>query len=74
MNIHFYVKEYVGGFKDKAKRRKLFVKKPGGKVVKTKKFIGINIFPKLTNGDRIVVPYKEDKEKETSYVHSTCIF
>jgi hypothetical protein len=59
----YYVREYVGGFKQKAKRTKLYVKTPGGKVLKSKKFLGFNIFPKVSNGDRIVVPYKEEKQK-----------
>ena len=62
-NVKYYVNEYVGGFKRKALRRKTYVLTPGGKIKKTKYFMCLKRYPKVSQGDQIVVPFKEIKEE-----------
>ena len=61
----YYINEYVGGFKKKALRRKVFVQAPGGKIKKTSHFMFIKKYPKVLQGDLIVVPFKKEKEDQS---------
>lgn len=59
-----YINKYGSGFAKKAKRRKLYVESPGGKVKKTRNFLFFKIYPKVKVGDKIVVPFKNDKKEK----------
>lgn len=55
------VRNYInsaGGFSEKANRGKLFVLYANGTAKSTKKFLGINIYPQIKPGARIIVPEK----------------
>lgn len=54
-------KDYItssGGFSNRALKKNAFVLRPNGKVIGTKSFLGINIYPKVVAGSIIVVPKK----------------
>ena len=63
--VKYYINEYVGGFKKKALRRKVYVQAPGGKIKKTSHFMFIKKYPKVLQGDLIVVPFKIEKEDQS---------
>lgn len=47
-----------GGFSNRALKKNSFVLRPNGKVIGTKSFLGIKIYPKVVAGSIIVVPKK----------------
>lgn len=54
-------KEFItasGGFSDNALRKNSFVLYPNGKVIGTRSFLGIKMYPKVVAGSIIVVPKK----------------
>jgi hypothetical protein len=58
----FYIKNFVGGFKKDALRRKTVVLDASGRIRSTRKILGIvNIYPKVNMGSKIIVPKKYDK-------------
>lgn len=61
----YYVKEYCGGFTKKALKKKLYIESPGGQVKKTKtRLLIIKKYPKVSIGDKIYVPLKNEKAKK----------
>ena len=60
----YFVKEYCGGFKKKALKKKLYIESPGGQLKKTKTyFFFIKNYPTVSVGDKIVVPPSVKKTK-----------
>ena len=54
-------KDYVissGGFSNKALKKNAFVLYPNGKVVGTRSFLGIKMYPRVVAGSMIIVPQK----------------
>jgi hypothetical protein len=54
-------KDYItasGGFSNKALKKNAFVLHPNGKVIGTRSFLGIRIYPKVVSGSIVVVPKK----------------
>jgi polysaccharide export outer membrane protein len=63
----YYIKEYAGGFTEKADKGKVYVISSSGKVKKSRNFYLFQTFPKVKRGDRIDVAVKIEKiesEKE----------
>jgi protein involved in polysaccharide export with SLBB domain len=60
----WYIREYAGGFAKNAKRSKLVVEYPNGKINKTKDFGIFKIYPKVTKGSVISVPAKTKKQSQ----------
>ena len=63
-SARFFVKEFGGGFSEKAKRSQTYVESAGGQVKRTKNFGVFKIYPKVKVGDKIIVAYKPPKTKE----------
>jgi protein involved in polysaccharide export with SLBB domain len=61
----WYIREYAGGFAKTANRRKLVVEYPNGKINKTKNFLFVRVYPKVTRGSIITVPTKAKKQTKT---------
>lgn len=54
-------KDYItasGGFSNKALKKNAFVLHPNGKVIGTRSFLGIRVYPKVVAGSIVVVPKK----------------
>lgn len=54
-------KDYItssGGFSNKALKKNAFVLHPNGKVIGTRSFLGIRVYPKVVSGSIVVVPKK----------------
>lgn len=54
-------REYItssGGFSDNALRKNSFVLHPNGRVIGTRTFLGIKIYPKVVAGSTIIIPKK----------------
>lgn len=63
----YFVKEYCGGFKKKALKKKLYIEAPGGQLKKTKTyFFFIKNYPTISIGDKIVVPTRVKEKKDKS--------
>lgn len=60
----FYVKNFGLGFDDNADKRKTYVLESGGYVHRTKRFLFMNFYPKVTLGSSVIVPPKIIKEKD----------
>lgn len=60
----FYVKNYGLGFADNADRKKTYVLESGGYIHRTKRFLFMSFYPKVTLGSSVVVPPKVIKEKD----------
>ena len=54
-SFKFYISS-AGGFTPKANRKRSYVKYANGKTVSTKKFLFLNIYPKLKPGSEIFIP------------------
>lgn len=59
-----YVKKFGLGFDDNADKRKIYVLESGGYVHRTKRFLFMNFYPKVTLGSSVIVPAKVIKEKD----------
>jgi len=65
----WYVREYAAGFDKKAKRSRVTVEKPNGKISRTVNWGLFKIYPKVTKGSVISVgskPVKEKKQRTTA--------
>ena len=62
-NAKFYINA-VGGFKETALKKSVYVIYANGAAKQTKRFLGIRFYPKPTAGSNIVVTKKSDKEKK----------
>jgi protein involved in polysaccharide export with SLBB domain len=54
-------KDYItasGGFSNKALKKNAFVLHPNGKVIGTRSFLGIRVYPRVVSGSIVVVPKK----------------
>jgi protein involved in polysaccharide export with SLBB domain len=61
----FYVKNFVGGFKKDALRRKTTVMDANGRIRSTRKVLGIfNLYPKVNMGSKIFVPIKTIRTRD----------
>ncbi len=60
----FYIRNYGGGFKKEARRKKTFVSGPNGRVKRTYGFLGIKFYPKVAKGSDVLVMNKQSKEKD----------
>lgn len=55
-----YIKS-SGGFTDNSSRKNVFVLYANGRIMSTKRFMGMNLYPRIENGSTIIVPKKELK-------------
>jgi protein involved in polysaccharide export with SLBB domain len=63
----FYIKNFVGGFKKDAMRRKTTVMDANGRIRSTRNILGIyNLYPKVNMGSKIFVPIKVIKNKDSN--------
>lgn len=63
----YYVKQYGGGFSDRAKKNRTLVIEPNGKVRRTKEVLWINLYPKVkTEGAQVYAVEKARPEKNYS--------
>lgn len=63
---HLSLKDYLGragGLADNARRGKIYVLYPNGNAAKTKHFLFVRTYPKITSGSEIVVPKKHEVER-----------
>lgn len=59
-----FVKQFGDGFSDRANKRRLFVVEADDKVSRTKSFLGMRFYPKVTPGSTVYVMEKEITKKE----------
>ncbi|MDP5120646.1 MAG: hypothetical protein NWQ46_03555, partial [Spirosomaceae bacterium] len=57
-NFIDYISE-SGGFNSKAQRSLAYVLYPNGSVDRTRKFLFVNIYPKISPGSEIIIPRRE---------------
>lgn len=62
-NAKYYINA-VGGFKETALKKSVYVIYANGAAKQTKRFLGIRFYPKPTAGSNIVVTKKSDREKK----------
>ena len=62
-NAKYYINA-VGGFKETALKKSVYVIYANGVAKQTKRFLGIRFYPKPTAGSNIVVTKKSDREKK----------
>jgi len=63
----FYIKNFVGGFKKDAMRRKTTVMDANGRIRSTRNILGIyKLYPKVSMGSKIFVPVKVVKTKDSN--------
>ena len=60
----FYVNEYAAGFSKDAKKSRLTVMQPSGKINRTIDFGLFKIYPKVTKGAVVTVGYKDPKKPD----------
>ncbi len=60
-NFKDYISE-AGGFTDKARRRRIYVTYANGRIARTRKVFGFDVYPKIERGATITVPAKEVNE------------
>lgn len=72
-SARYYVNNYGLGFDKKADKKRTYVLEAGGYVKKTKTFLFIKFYPKVSKGSNVVVPMKivdeERKKKEREPVN-----
>ncbi|HEV7349034.1 SLBB domain-containing protein [Telluribacter sp.] len=73
----FSFKDYIaqaGGYTDKARKSKIFVSYPNGRVDRSRSFFFITSRPRIVPGSVITIPAKEEKEgRETSPAEKAAI-
>ncbi|GAB4497604.1 MAG: hypothetical protein OHK0019_31490 [Saprospiraceae bacterium] len=62
----WYIDQYAAGFGKNAKRNRVTVEQPNGKINHTKTFLFIKTYPKVTPGSIVTVGSKPVKEKKVS--------
>jgi polysaccharide biosynthesis/export protein len=60
LDLNDYI-SLAGGTNDSANIKKIYVKYGNGRYGKTKRFFGVNKYPKIENGSEIIVPKKNTK-------------
>jgi len=60
----YYVRNYGGGFGKSSSRFRTYVQQPNGQVVKTRKVLFFNKFPKVEEGATVFVDITEWKRRE----------
>lgn len=65
LRVNDYISK-AGGFKESAKRSKVYVIDLNGNISSTKKFLFFNFRPKISPGSTIIIPEKKVKVKSTS--------
>jgi hypothetical protein len=59
----YYINKYASGFSKEAKKSKTYVKTPGGYIKKTSNYVLSKKYPRVKNGDEIIVVEKKEKEE-----------
>lgn len=68
-SARYYINNYGLGFEKNADKKKTYVLEAGGHIHRTKHFLFVKFYPKVTKGSSIVVPRKiinEEKKKKES--------
>jgi protein involved in polysaccharide export with SLBB domain len=60
----YYINEFGNGFTKEAWKKKTYVLQPNAKINRTKSFLGIKKYPKVTKGSTIYVVEKVKKEEQ----------